>query len=742
MTKLRTLLLGSTLPLALASASAQQITGDAPVVTTGPLGTMGATDMVQLDTPKFSLDEAEIGSLVGGLRQMGKLAQVRAVANARGADAMTGELVMTDERRGRFGRVHQRFEQRLDGRRVYGGDVTASFAGDGRMMRMNERLKRGGRVRVAPARIGAADALAAAAEHHFPGAPVPAFAAKEGVEHAFEADAFYYEAPRVEEVLVPTLRGLQVGYEVKIWSADTNELFHTLIGAEGDVLAVQDRTARDQYGIFPDHPGNTNQVIAQGPGSGNTQSPSGWLFGGNQSRFDIRGNNARAYLDRDNNNAPDGGGATVSDGSFIRAWQSGADPTTTANQEVAIQSLFYWNNVVHDTLYRYGFTESTGNFQEDNFGRGGRGSDSVNAEAQDGGGTNNANMATPSDGSNPRMQMYIWDLTNPRRDGDLDSDIIWHEYGHGLTWRMIGNMSGAVSGAIGEGMSDVLAIVENDDDRVGEYSANNPNGIRSARYTNYPRTLGDFVGNSVHRDGEIYAATIWRLKGLYNAAGLNDDALMRTLIEGMNFTAPQPDMIDMREGILDAAPSSEDCLVWKAFAEFGMGEGARQTSGGRVSIRESFTEPSACTGGGGGGGTPPTTDDFPVAGAWYSLTNVASGNVLDTDGSGRVDQYTSANNTDKYWTFVEVSSGVYQIINGYSGRGLLDTQPNGVVQWVSGTSSTRGDKTWRLVKLSDGSVRFDNNWSGRDYLSSNGSSAVTYTSSQNAASAWVPTRLQ
>ena len=36
------------------------------------------------------------------------------------------------------------------------------------------------------------------------------------------------------------------------------------------------------------------------------------------------------------------------------------------------------------------------------------GSDSVNAEAQDGSGTDNANFATPSDGSNPRMQMYLW----------------------------------------------------------------------------------------------------------------------------------------------------------------------------------------------------------------------------------------------------------------------------------------------------------------------------------------------
>ena len=56
------------------------------------------------------------------------------------------------------------------------------------------------------------------------------------------------------------------------------------------------------------------------------------------------------------------------------------------------------------------------------------------------------------------------------RDSALDSDIMYHEYGHGLTWRMIGGMSGPMAGAIGEGMGDVLAILINENDRVGEYA--------------------------------------------------------------------------------------------------------------------------------------------------------------------------------------------------------------------------------------------------------------------------------
>ena len=78
-----------------------------------------------------------------------------------------------------------------------------------------------------------------------------------------------------------------------------------------------------------------------------------------------------------------------------------------------MQNLFYLNNVIHDILYRHGFDEAAGNFQANNFGKGGRGGDPVQAEAQDGGGTDNANFATPRDGRTPRMQMYLWTGAGP-----------------------------------------------------------------------------------------------------------------------------------------------------------------------------------------------------------------------------------------------------------------------------------------------------------------------------------------
>jgi Zn-dependent metalloprotease len=74
----------------------------------------------------------------------------------------------------------------------------------------------------------------------------------------------------------------------------------------------------------------------------------------------------------------------------------------------AITNLFYANNYVHDVFYQYGFDEVSGNFQYNNYEKGGLQRDQVQAEAQDGSGTGNANFSTPADGGNGRMQMYLW----------------------------------------------------------------------------------------------------------------------------------------------------------------------------------------------------------------------------------------------------------------------------------------------------------------------------------------------
>ncbi|MFM9946916.1 MAG: T9SS-dependent M36 family metallopeptidase [Saprospiraceae bacterium] len=139
-------------------------------------------------------------------------------------------------------------------------------------------------------------------------------------------------------------------------------------------------------------------------------SPHGWHDINNAPgpEFRItRGNNVHAYQDSGNENTsvndePDGGDPLVFDFPF----DPGMAPETY--REAAITQLFYMNNIMHDVTYQYGFDEAAGNFQRNNYGNGGTANDDVKAEGQDGGGTNNANFATPADGGSGRMQMYLW----------------------------------------------------------------------------------------------------------------------------------------------------------------------------------------------------------------------------------------------------------------------------------------------------------------------------------------------
>lgn len=150
------------------------------------------------------------------------------------------------------------------------------------------------------------------------------------------------------------------------------------------------------------------ELLADPAASNTTASPNGWHDDGSNNYTITRGNNVWAQEDQNGNNgtgfSPDGGAGLIFDWTF----DFNSDPTTGDNLNAAITNLFVWNNFMHDIFYNYGFTEVNANFQENNFGRGGSGSDFVFADAQDGSSTNNANFGTPSDGGNPRMQMFLW----------------------------------------------------------------------------------------------------------------------------------------------------------------------------------------------------------------------------------------------------------------------------------------------------------------------------------------------
>lgn len=110
-------------------------------------------------------------------------------------------------------------------------------------------------------------------------------------------------------------------------------------------------------------------------------------------------------------------------------------PSGSLNEEASTVNLFYWSNLNHDIFYHYGFDEASGNFQHNNYGDDGIAGDALQADTLDRTSLNNANFGTPPDGQSPRMQMFVWTLTAPYRDSGLESSVIVHEYGHGISNR-------------------------------------------------------------------------------------------------------------------------------------------------------------------------------------------------------------------------------------------------------------------------------------------------------------------
>jgi len=144
-------------------------------------------------------------------------------------------------------------------------------------------------------------------------------------------------------------------------------------------------------------------------------SPYGWhdTNGQDGPEFSItRGNNTHAYLDKENTGfpssaEPNGGPDLIFDLPYD------INNEADVNEQAATVNLFYAVNMVHDITKRLGFDDFSGNFQQNNYENEGVGGDYVLAQASDGidmasPTLNNANFATPPDGSNGQMQMFLW----------------------------------------------------------------------------------------------------------------------------------------------------------------------------------------------------------------------------------------------------------------------------------------------------------------------------------------------
>jgi len=213
-------------------------------------------------------------------------------------------------------------------------------------------------------------------------------------------------------------------------------------------------------------------------------------------------------------------------------------------------------------------------------------------------------------------------LATPQLDGDLDSGIMAHEYGHGVSTRLTGGpansscLNNAEQG--GEGWSDYLALMVTTNwastpltdgptaRPMGTYVMGQPattgGGIRRYPYSTSmsinPLTYADVaLDTEVHNIGEIWCATLWDMTwniiqqqgtidgNLYNSASTaGNNVALQLVMMGMKLQPCSPGFLDARDAILEADEllygGSHRCAIWNAFARRGMGVSAVQGSSG------------------------------------------------------------------------------------------------------------------------------------------------------------------
>jgi hypothetical protein len=265
-------------------------------------------------------------------------------------------------------------------------------------------------------------------------------------------------------------------------------------------------------------------------------------------------------------------------------------------------------------------------------------------------GRDNANQITLQDGTPGITNQYLFQpiagaFYAPCTDGGLDMGIVGHEYTHAISNRMVAGpdegLTSEQGGAMGESWGDLVA---------GEYmfSHGYPNGgnpwavgvyatgntsvaIRDyaidANPLNYSDYGFDSTGDEVHADGEIWNGTMWSVRQALvtkhqGAYPYGDRRLQLECAQGTGTTIRAPrdaslcpgnrrwvqlmfdsfllqqgatSMLDARDAMLAADrmrfSGEDERVMWRAFAQRGMGRGAATPDADSGDTRPSFASP-------------------------------------------------------------------------------------------------------------------------------------------------------
>lgn len=527
-----------------------------------------------------------------------------------------------------------------------------------------------------------------------------------------------------------TPSGLRLGWSTYTQTGDGKAFQHVVDAGSGAVLyrrSTTDDLRGDSY-TYDNYPGAA---------SGGTPKvvnfiSKGWL---NPAATFLNGNSVIAWDDLNDDNAistneitpvpgastgaqfalrPFGPEAGASCATYVCSWNPNAPYSWRVNRDADADNAFYLASNFHDYLAKppIDFTAAAGNFSR-------AGGDPVLLNALDGANTtgdgfpdgnhiDNANMNTPPDGTPPTMQMYLWHQPGATQDqdpfvptsGSLDASILYHEYTHGLSNRLVVDADGnstlndIQAGAMGEAWSDYYALdylvhrhLIKDTGAAGqvlegEYVTQGA-GIRTmaidcpvaataATCTRVDGTTGGYTyadfptvtgGPEVHSSGEVWAQTLWDLR-----RALGHTVADGVITRGMSLSADDPDYLDMRNAIIQADQvrygGSHIKTIWRVFAHRGMGFYAGSLNSADTQPANDFhVPPPASTPKQSLSGfvTDPATGD-PVAGAVVTV-------------SGQPGQFSTVTNANGHYAIHGLVAGTYKKVGAAAPGYVPDDKP-------------------------------------------------------------------
>ncbi|KFY36533.1 hypothetical protein V494_05022 [Pseudogymnoascus sp. VKM F-4513 (FW-928)] len=547
--------------------------------------------------------------------------------------------VVDDHYVGSNGVAHVNFKQTAHGLDIDNADFNVNIDKDGNVFSFGNSFFTGEVPSENPlVKRGQVDAIAALkGASNVLGLKIDAETAKakaeEALEHyIIEGTTGAHQDPKARLVYFQKEDGLSLTWRVETDLRENWLLSYVEANGASEVFGVVNYVSDATYQVYPwgvNDPSKGERVEEVDPADKNSSEYT-WQGDGSNTYTVTEGNNGIAQANYDGDDDYENDYRPDAPNADFKYEYSLTETDPKKYVDASVTQLFYTANMYHDLLHVLGFNEAAGNFETNNGDAGGKGGDAVILNAQDGSGMNNANFATPPDGQPGTMRMYLWDTSEPQRDGSFDAGVIIHEYTHGVSNRLTGGPSNAgclnvlEAGGMGEGWGDFMAVsiallkadTREKDYPMGDWIANDPKGIREYPYST-SLTTNPFTYKSVNEMSEVHTiGTVWAtvlyevLWNLIDKHG-NTDArqptfegkvptdgrflAMKLVIDGMALQPCSPTFVQARDAIIDADKAltggENACELWTAFAKRGLGEGASRGSGS-TGRKESTTVPS------------------------------------------------------------------------------------------------------------------------------------------------------